>query len=1751
MDQTPVINSNNSEKESDTNIDIESAVPTPAEEYNPSRIPDDAELEQGSKQTKTDVDSRDDSSNTGSTSLQINTKNLQDSLALSQPAAKKEKSSPLFNITDLTNALKIDPSLLDKLNSPRMMSLDEFKCWMTEGINNVRSHPYKGAPKSVWMWLSDDGFQLRLDPLVYFKLCGGPEPQMFRKDVYEDFVDLRKVWDIRVGRNSSNLKRSKKYVDEDENEEEMYFSLISAERSYDFEVDSPLDFKQIVCGLNKLLETYTRDPPKKSLKLGFTQMHRKKKENITSKIHAFMYNKYMDRFILSCIIFSVLTMAYSGKGADKDALMVLGVLEYVIAVIFTLESALRIIALEGLSPYLSNPWNALDFIIVCLGWFTELPFISGVNFSAFRAFRALRALRTMQYLQGLREVVDTFIGTLEGILQALFVYLYFCWLFAVFGLDVFADAMQFRCVVPQGLGNLPDLSLERPFLNFSFGVPATYCTKETALNANKNSSIADLVCPPSQYCQQVKSMAGGKVGFENLGTSYLTVMRLASKAPGIATIMTPIMESSSDVYIFFFISITVFISALVLALFIAIVRVSFQSTQRKKWQENENRKIVEKKASVQPSESEPAEKRQSENLAENFSFSRKKVLPEETSMVVSKKLKKERVCCCLPAEGCFVERIRWFILHPLTDRFVMIAIVVNCIFLAMEKHPMEPWYSTMLKIVEVAFTFLFLGEMILKIIGLKGIAQYLYYDINQKWNCFDAFIVMITIFDFLMTEYANGFVNISFLRVFRVGRLLRMLRSNKELMKIIEAIVNSLPAMGNVLLFMTLIIILFAILGMQLFGGEFPTEEVWIQGKLTTVTIRSNFDDFMTSMLTLFKVLTGGAGTWSLIYDAMNTTSGGFAPFFFVIYSVMVSYILLNVLIVILMSQFAPTETERNEMRDARTALMRRRASQKFDYHGQLNEGLGTTNRRQNAIQGGSRRGKTLGWRKYIVPKLLSAEKLNYSFCMPTNHPVRVKLKRFTEHPVFEGVIIATIVLSSLFLALESPTYSNADLTQVMFVADLIFMIIFVLEMVLKIIANGFILPQKSYLSNAWNRLDFFVIIVSFAGYGGGGSSIGRTLRVGRILRPLRMINRNEGLKVIVDALLRSMTPVFYTVVILLAYFFLFGVLGVSLFSGRFYACNDKSVVGKSTCVGVFLQNGIVTPRVWQNPPYNFDNIFNAIRTLFEVVALRGWLGPLHSAIDAVGIDQQPIYNNSPGAAIYFVFYIFIGANFFLKIFVGIIVGTFRKFSGTLLYTDAQLKWLVTKQMIATVKPKFRRPRNEIQGYAHDVVTNRSFEDLMTMCILLQLIILGTKNVAVEDKSTVSIVMHWVFTGIYSIETLLRFLAFGLRRFVGKFWNIWDAFIIILMIALPLSQGIYNGVGVLRAFQFSRITVLLRRFTGIERLFGVLVKSVPPMLNVTGLFMLLLYVFAILGMSLFALVKKGPNLDNLADFSTFPASVITLYKIVAGENWMGIMRDVSIPSSMCTNNYPVPSETWYGNKDCGESDLAPIFFFAFFILVFCVFLNLYVATILDTFSAVTTAGNIVSAGKGGKHQKEIGISYEDFAFYRDVWHRYDPDSSGSIAYDEIKPFVKSLHEIKSCSLGFDPDTQKSSTMKIFAKIDLELDLAASRTSFNVEVPRSPPRSPSNREKHNSFADRPNARNVSFAMLLETLCSRSVPIDALGAEEYVKLQLRGRRVLRVISAMKIQHAVRDWLKRKQATMSGFGIHDTTERDQILP
>ena len=97
--------------------------------------------------------------------------------------------------------------------------------------------------------------------------------------------------------------------------------------------------------------------------------------NFTSAIFRFMYNKKMENFIFACIIISVVSMAISTPDVDESSTkgVVLGVLEWVVSIIFTIEAILRIVALEGMYPYLLNSWNVLDFVIVVVGWATEIP----------------------------------------------------------------------------------------------------------------------------------------------------------------------------------------------------------------------------------------------------------------------------------------------------------------------------------------------------------------------------------------------------------------------------------------------------------------------------------------------------------------------------------------------------------------------------------------------------------------------------------------------------------------------------------------------------------------------------------------------------------------------------------------------------------------------------------------------------------------------------------------------------------------------------------------------------------------------------------------------------------------------------------------------------------------------------------------------------------------------------------------------------------------------------------------------------------------------------------------------------------------------------------------------------------------------------------------------------------------------------------------------------------------------------------
>lgn len=174
----------------------------------------------------------------------------------------------------------------------------------------------------------------------------------------------------------------------------------------------------------------------------------------------------------------------------------------------------------------------------------------------------------------------------------------------------------------------------------------------------------------------------------------------------------------------------------------------------------------------------------------------------------------------------------------------------------------------------------------------------------------------------------------------------------------------------------------------------------------------------------------------------------------------------------------------------------------------------------------------------------------------------------------FDFFIMVVISLSSIALAAEDPVKENSPRNEILNYFDYAFTGVFTVEMILKIIDLGIILHPGSYLREFWNIMDAVVVIcaaVSFA-FDMTGSSAGqnlstiKSLRVLRVLRPLKTIKRVPKLKAVFDCVVNSLKNVINILIVYILFQFIFAVIAVQLFNGKFFYCNDESKYTEQDC---------------------------------------------------------------------------------------------------------------------------------------------------------------------------------------------------------------------------------------------------------------------------------------------------------------------------------------------------------------------------------------------------------------------------------------------------------------------------------------------------------------------------------------------------------------------------------------------------------
>jgi hypothetical protein len=581
-------------------------------------------------------------------------------------------------------------------------------------------------------------------------------------------------------------------------------------------------------------------------------------------------------------------------------------------------------------------------------------------------------------------------------------------------------------------------------------------------------------------------------------------------------------------------------------------------------------------------------------------------------------------------------------------------------------------------------------------------------------------------------------------------------------------------------------------------------------------------------------------------------------------------------------------------------------------------------------------------------------------FLMAPDNPFRNWLSWLIHHRIFNIISFGLILLSCIILILDYPGLSiDSQRHKALFALDYVVIIGFMFESVLRIIVYGFVLHRGAYLRDIWNIIEIIIIVLMIISLGYSSSPVLRALRG---LRSLRIVARVEQAKVIIISLGRSMSNLAHVIIIAFILMYLLGLVGVQLFGGRLQQC---LTIPTANVIPVNqLDCGKLNATVWTNAPWmgNYDTIFSSMLVMFELSTEENWPGIMYMGIDATEPGEAKIIEYNQYYGFYFVICILIGSLFIKNLFTATILDgytlNYAQITGSGLRTELtsyQQVWLdFYKAAIDNIpvesKPRpivrwFSRADLKIRQKLYDLCHSKQFEWVFLAVIAFNVALLAIQFTDQPLGYThVLNILNAICTLFFIIEIILLWLGFGVRIYFHSYRNMFDFCVTVLLcLEFFLTFNIIpNSIGFdpsfFRVLRLTRIIKVLSKFPRLVQLADTVLFALPSLYNVAGVLLLLFYTYSIFTMNLFAPVKFTRYMNEHGNFQDFASAIVTLFRMVTGENWNGIMRDCMISEPFCDPGV-----------NCGYSILSPLVFVTFMVLASMLILDLIIAIVLNQF----------------------------------------------------------------------------------------------------------------------------------------------------------------------------------------------------------
>ncbi|KAM9345606.1 sodium channel protein type 4 subunit alpha B [Symphorus nematophorus] len=641
-----------------------------------------------------------------------------------------------------------------------------------------------------------------------------------------------------------------------------------------------------------------------------------------------LIHSYPFLFIMVTILTNCVFMTMSDPPAWSKTV------EYVFTFIYTFEATIKVLSrgfCMGDFTFLKDPWNWLDFMVISMAYLTE--FVDMGNVSVLRTFRVLRALKTITVIPGLKTIVGALIQSVKKLADVMILTVFCLSVFALIGLQLFMGNLRQKCVLipPVLLSNhTSDSDLDAGYHGndtytnstenggFDFyehiNNPDNYYYLPGQIDALLCGNSSDAgVCPEGYMCLKAGSNPNyGYTSYDSFGWAFLALFRLMTQDFW-ENLFQLTLRAAGKTYMIFFVVVIFLGSFYLINLILAVVAMAYAEQNEAtiaeaKQKEEEYAQILEalKKREEEQAACRAAhsENKDSESQRKNSSAEIKSHEQDHTAMEDFEE--DQRPCppcwyafaniflkwnCC----GCWQWVKRWLytiVMDPFVDLGITICIVLNTVFMAMDHYPMTEEFEELLSVGNLVFTGIFTAEMVLKLLAMDP-----YYYFQVGWNIFDSIIVTMSLMELGLANVQG----LSVLRSFRLMRVFKLAKSWPTLNMLIKIIGNSVGALGNLTLVLAIIVFIFAVVGMQLFGKNY--KDCVCRISLDCELPRWHMYDFFHAFLIIFRVL---CGEWiETMWDCMEVSGQTMCLIIFMMVLVIGNLVVLNLFLALLLSSFS------------------------------------------------------------------------------------------------------------------------------------------------------------------------------------------------------------------------------------------------------------------------------------------------------------------------------------------------------------------------------------------------------------------------------------------------------------------------------------------------------------------------------------------------------------------------------------------------------------------------------------------------------------------------------------------------------------------------------------------------------------------------------------------------------------------------------------------------------------------------------